>query len=152
MALLEVEDVWKSYGGVVANRGISFSVENSAIVGLIGPNGSGKTTLFSSIAGAHPIDSGSIRFGGSEISQLPVARIARLGLLRTFQQTRIYRRMTCMENMLISISERDRGFHRLFESRRAASAERADQLLHFVGLFEQRHRLAGDLSFGQQKL
>ena len=92
-AIIEVNDVSKSFGGVVANTGISLSVERGTITGLIGPNGSGKTTLFNSIVGYHPIDSGSILFEGREISTLPVQRIARLGLLRTFQQTRIYGQM-----------------------------------------------------------
>jgi branched-chain amino acid transport system ATP-binding protein len=152
MALLEVDNVSKSYGGVVANRSVSIRVPDGAIVGLIGPNGSGKTTLFNSIVGAHPIDSGAVRFDGREISRLPVASIARLGLLRTFQQTRIYKRMTCVENMLISISERETGFFDLFSGRRGAAAGQADDLLKFVGLYEKRQLMAGDLSFGQQKL
>ncbi len=152
MALLEVSDISKSFGGVVANRGISIDVSDGAIVGLIGPNGSGKTTLFNSIVGAHPIDEGKVRFSGREISQLPIARIARLGLLRTFQQTRIYKQMTCVENMLISISERDRGFLSLFANRHATATDKTSELLEFVGLYEKRHELAGDLSFGQQKL
>jgi len=152
MALLEVSHVSKSYGGVVANQDISISVPDGAIVGLIGPNGSGKTTLFNSIVGAHPIDAGTIRFGGREISKLPIADIARLGLLRTFQQTRIYGQMTCVENVLISISERGRGFFNLFANRHAESSHQVDELLKFVGLYEKRNLLAGDLSFGQQKL
>ena len=152
MALLEVHDLWKAFGGVVANRGVSIEVADGAIVGLIGPNGSGKTTLFNSIVGSHPIDRGTVRFSGREISRLTVARIARLGLLRTFQQTRIYRQMTCVENMLISISESGRGFFSLFGNRHSAAADKADELLAFVGLYEKRLLLAGDLSFGQQKL
>src|SRR5262249_32811815 len=81
--VLEVRDVSKRYGGIVANHKVSLSVEEGQIVGLIGPNGSGKTTLFNSIVDTHPIDGGSIRFDGSEISRLRVAEIARLGLIRT---------------------------------------------------------------------
>ena len=105
--LVEVENVSKSFGGVVANRDISISVPEGEITGLIGPNGSGKTTLFNSIVGYHPIDSGSIRFKGREISKLRVQQIARLGLLRTFQQTRIYAKMNCVNNMLISVPHRN---------------------------------------------
>lgn len=83
-AMLEVENVSKSFGGVLANNRISLKVPAGSIIGLIGPNGSGKTTLFNSIVGYHPIDSGSIRFEGREISRLRVQQIARLGLLRTF--------------------------------------------------------------------
>ena len=100
--LLEVQGVTKTFGGVVANRNISLRVPEGQITGLIGPNGSGKTTLFNSIVGYHPIDSGSIKFDGKEISDLRVQQIARMGLSRTFQQTRIYSKMNCVENMLVS--------------------------------------------------
>ena len=90
MAILDISGVSKSFGGVKANVNISMSVEQGSIVGLIGPNGSGKTTLFNSIVGTYPIDQGSIKFNGTEVSELPVPVVAKLGLLRTFQQTRIY--------------------------------------------------------------
>src|SRR5262245_63158156 len=107
--IIELTNVTKSFGGVVANRNVSLSVPRGEITGLIGPNGSGKTTLFNSIVGYHPIDSGSIRFEGNEISNLKVPEIARLGLLRTFQATRIYGKMDCMQNMQISIPQRKEG-------------------------------------------
>jgi len=150
--LLEVKSVSKSFGGVRANHQISLEVPEGRIVGLIGPNGSGKTTLFSSIVGFHPIDEGSIRFEGDEISTLTVSQIARRGLLRTFQQTRIYGKMTCVQNMLISTPMRGSRMIDLFESQRAKGLRRADELLEFVGLYSKRYLLAGDLSFGQQKL
>src|SRR3546814_6863125 len=103
-AKLAVRDVTKTFGGVLANQNVSLSVPQGSIVGLIGPNGSGKTTLFNSIVGYHAIDSGSISFEGREISTLRVPQIARLGMLRTFQQTRIYGNMTCVQNMEISVS------------------------------------------------
>ena len=151
-AIIEVENVSKSYGGVLANSDISLTVEKGSITGLIGPNGSGKTTMFNSIVGFHPIDRGSIRFEGREISRLRVPEIARLGLLRTFQQTRIYGRISCMENMLISVPYRKQRFRDLFGGHEAEDRARAEQLLDFVGLYEKRHLLGGDLSFGQQKL
>ena len=77
MALLEVSKVSKSFGGVRANVDISLQVEQGSIVGLIGPNGSGKTTLFNSIVGTHPIDEGSIKFDGKEISSLPIPEVAK---------------------------------------------------------------------------
>lgn len=151
-SIIDIQDVSKSYGGVVANAGVSMSVESGGITGLIGPNGSGKTTLFNSIVGYHPIDHGSIRFEGKEISKLPVQQIARLGLLRTFQQTRIYGAMNCVENMLISMPHRKMSFFDAFERNRSKDYERADVLLDFVGLYEKRFLRAGSLSFGQQKL
>ena len=102
MSILEVNNVSKSFGGVKANVDISMSVEKGKIFGLIGPNGSGKTTLFNSIVGTYPIDNGSIKFNDKEVSDLPVPVIAKLGLLRTFQQTRIYGKLNCVDNMLIS--------------------------------------------------
>jgi branched-chain amino acid transport system ATP-binding protein len=151
-ALLEVRDCTKSFGGVVANRDISLAVPEGKIIGLIGPNGSGKTTLFNSIVGHHPIDTGSIRYDGREISNRRVAEIARLGLLRTFQQTRIYGKMTCVQNMLISLPHKQEGLRAMFSKFRKADEERAEALLEFVGLYSKRHLMAGDLSFGQQKL
>jgi len=137
---------------VVANDDVSLTVPEGAIVGLIGPNGSGKTTLFNSIVGYHAIDAGSIRFAGRELSRLRVPQIARLGLMRTFQQTRVYGRMTCLRNMLASIPAAKAGFLSMFWKFPPELVERAEELLRFVGLNEKRHLDAGDLSFGQQKL
>ena len=150
--IIEVSRVSKSYGGVVANKDVSMTVESGGITGLIGPNGSGKTTLFNSIVGYHPIDSGSIRFEGREISELPVQQIARRGLLRTFQQTRIYSAMNCVQNMLISLPHRKMSLWDALKTNTREDYERADHLLEFVGLYEKRLLKSGDLSFGQQKL
>lgn len=152
MKIIEVHGVSKSYGGVKANTDISIDVEKGGITGLIGPNGSGKTTLFNSIVGYHPVDSGSIRFEGREISKMMVQDIARLGLLRTFQQTRIYGDMNCVENMLISMPHRKMTLWESFTTNTRADHERAEHLLDFVGLYEKRFLRSGSLSFGQQKL
>ena len=152
MAQIEVQGVSKAFGGVVANRDISLEVPEGRITGLIGPNGSGKTTLFNSIVGFHPIDAGSIRFEGQEISKLRVQQIARLGLLRTFQQTRIYAKMNCVQNMLISTPHRAERFGTMFTKHPPELTERAEELLEFVGLYQKRNLISGDLSFGQQKL
>ena len=138
-AIIEVNDVSKSYGGVKANTDVSMQVQKGGITGLIGPNGSGKTTLFNSIVGYHPIDKGSIKFEGKEISKLQVPDIARLGLLRTFQQTRIYGAMNCVENMLISMPHRKMTFWDAFSKNDAEQIERAENLLDFVGLYEKRY-------------
>lgn len=151
-ALIEVKEVTKRFGGVVANSAVSLDVREGEIAGLIGPNGSGKTTLFNSIAGTHPIDAGSIRFEGQEISRLRVPQIARRGLLRTYQQTRIYGGMSAMDNMRISAPDTKKGVIGLFRAAPAKTDERARDLLNFVGLYEKRTLDAGSLSFGQQKL
>ena len=151
-AILELTDVSKSYGGVRANTNVSLKVKRGSITGLIGPNGSGKTTLFNSIVGYHPIDSGSIRFDGREISNLHVQDIARLGLLRTFQTTRIFGKMNCMQNMLISLPHRRARIFDMFSRQHDEAKDKAEQLLAFVGLYEKRWLRSGSLSFGQQKL
>ena len=152
MSILEVKNVSKFFGGVKANVDVTMSVEQGSIVGLIGPNGSGKTTLFNSIVGTHPIDSGSIKFNGTEVSQLPVPVVAKLGLLRTFQQTRIYGKLNCIDNMLISNKTDKEGLLSVFSKIPTELNEKAENLLNFVGLYQKRKLRAGDLSFGQQKL
>ena len=151
-AIIECTGVSKSYGGVKANSKISLTVEKGGITGLIGPNGSGKTTMFNSIVGYHPIDEGSIKYEGREISKMLVPEIARLGMLRTFQQTRIYGAMNCVENMLISLPHRKLSIWDAFKRNTAEDRERAEHLLEFVGLYEKRYLQSGSLSFGQQKL
>ena len=150
--ILEVGGVSKSFGGVVANSDISLIVPVGKIIGLIGPNGSGKTTLFNSIVGYHPIDKGSIKFDGAEISKLRVPEIARMGLLRTFQQTRIYGKMSCMENMETSVPHVHESLLTMFTKFPAEVTEKAEGLLEFVGLYAKRFLRAEELSFGQQKL
>ena len=150
--IIQVKGVNKYFGGVVANHNISIDVEAGKITGLIGPNGSGKTTLFNSIVGYHPIDSGTIHFDGREISKMRVQKIARLGMLRTFQQTRIYSKMNCVKNMLISAAHHNTRWLEMFTQYPQALTERAEHLLEFVGLYSKRLLISGDLSFGQQKL
>ena len=150
--IIKVTNVSKAYGGVKANVDISLKVQRGSITGLIGPNGCGKTTLFNSIVGYHPIDNGSIEFDGKEISHLLVGDIARLGMLRTFQQTKIYGLMNCVDNMQISVSHRSDSKDGIFASRKGEIKERAEHLLEFVGLYSKRNLISGDLSFGQQKL
>lgn len=151
-SIIEVRDITKTFGGVVANKDVTLDVKKGGITGLIGPNGSGKTTLFNSIVGYHPIDSGEIYFEGQPISKLRVQSIARLGLLRTFQQTRVYGDMSCVDNMQISIPHRKQGFFDMFAATGGETLDKAEHLLAFVGLYEKRYLRAGDLSFGQQKL
>jgi len=150
--ILEVDHVYKHFGGVKANENVSLNVEEGSIVGLIGPNGSGKTTLFNSIVGTHPIDQGSIYFEGKEISSLPVSAVAKLGLLRTFQQTRIFEKLNCIQNMLVSSKPENDTVFNVFAKIPHDLTEKSENLLKFVGLYQKRNLRAGDLSFGQQKL
>ncbi len=137
--ILEIQDVRKSFGGVHALAGCGFSVGEGEIVGLIGPNGSGKTTLFNTIVGYLPLDGGRILYRGENVTGLPPYQIARKGIGRTFQVTRIFPKMTLMENVTLP-------------TRNAAAGVRAHELLEFVGLADLRDEYASDLSFGQQRL
>ena len=137
--ILDIQDVRKSFGGVHALAGCGFSVGEGEIVGLIGPNGSGKTTLFNTIVGYLPLDGGRILYRGENVTGLPPYQIARKGIGRTFQVTRIFPKMTLMENVTLP-------------TRNAAAGDRAHELLEFVGLADLRDEYASDLSFGQQRL
>jgi len=150
--LLAVRGVTKRFDGVVANHDITLAVPHGGIVGLIGPNGSGKTTLFNSIVGYHPIDAGSIAFDGREISRLRVPEIARLGLVRTFQQTRIFGKMSCLQNLLVSMPHVHDGLAAMCTRQPPAVTERAREILCLAGLQDYLEQRAADLSFGQQKL
>lgn len=152
MPILEVKNVSKAFGGVQANKDISMHVNKGEIVGLIGPNGSGKTTMFNSIVGHHIIDQGQVFFNNTEITTNTISQIANLGLLRTFQQTRIYKKMNCMENLIISLPQRKENFFDIFRQVDKKNNDRAEEILDFIGLHSKRFLKAGDLSFGQQKL
>ena len=149
--LLEVRNVSKKFGGLIANDGISIAVERGAIAGLIGPNGSGKTTLFNSIVGQHRLDGGSVRFDGRDIAHLRVAETARLGLVRTFQQAQVFGGLTCLQNMQVSLSHARERPVAMFAKLSRAGRAKAEALLEFVALQDRRDMLAAELSFGQRK-
>jgi branched-chain amino acid transport system ATP-binding protein len=152
-ALLEVTGVSKAFGGVQALSACHLEVREGEINGLIGPNGSGKTTLFNVITGYERIQQGEVRFNGSEITNAPPDRVFALGIGRTFQLTRLFTRLTVLENMLVATQRKEgwlRGVMRLGGS--AAEKRRAMDLLDFVGIVRLAHEPAGNLSYGQRKL
>jgi ABC-type branched-subunit amino acid transport system ATPase component len=151
--LLEVSGVSKAYGGVQALSDCHIQVKQGAIHGLIGPNGSGKTTLFNVITGYERIRDGEVRFDGSEITNARPDRVFGLGVGRTFQLTRIFARLTVLENMLVATQRKQgwlRGLLRIAGS--TAEKRRALELLEFVGIARLAHDAAGTLSYGQRKL
>jgi ABC-type branched-subunit amino acid transport system ATPase component len=152
-ALLEVSGVSKSYGGVQALADCHINVSEGAIHGLIGPNGSGKTTLFNVITGYERIQKGEVRFDGSEITNARPDHVFGLGVGRTFQLTRIFGRLTVLENMLVA-TQRKEGWLRsvLRIAGSAAEKRRAVELLEFVGIARLANDPAGTLSYGQRKL
>ncbi len=152
-SLLEVTGISKSFGGVNALSACHLDVGEGAIHGLIGPNGSGKTTLFNVITGYERVQQGEVRFKGLEITNAPPDRVFGLGIGRTFQLTRIFARMSVLENMLVATQRKEgwlRSVVRLAGS--AAERRRATELLEFVGIAKLAHEPAGNLSYGQRKL
>ena len=151
--LLEVSGVSKSFGGVHALSDCALEVSAGKIHGLIGPNGSGKTTLFNVITGYERIQQGEVRFNGMEITNAPPDRVFGLGVGRTFQLTRLFGRLSVLENMLVA-TQRKQGWLRgvLRRSGSAAETRRAMELLDYVGIARLAHEPASNLSYGQRKL
>lgn len=149
--LLDVQNVSKAYGGIHALDGCSLSVEQGSIAGLIGPNGSGKTTLFNVITGYERVDGGDVHFNGSTITNQAPDKVFQLGIGRTFQLSRIFPRLTVIENM--HVAKQRKGATGLF-SRWSSSHEQrqAMELLEFVGIAHLKDLPAGHLSYGQKKL
>ncbi len=152
-ALIEARGVSRSFGGLQALSDCSLSVARGSISGLIGPNGSGKTTLFNVMTGYDQCSSGEIRFDGQSITRATPERVFSLGVGRTFQITRLFFRLSVLENMLVATQRHERWARSV--GRRASSAaerERALELLEFVGLARLARSPAGNLSYGQRKL
>ena len=146
-AILEVSDVKKSFGGLQALSGCSFAVEEGSITGLIGPNGSGKTTMFNVITGYESLDSGVVRIASRDVTGTAPGGVCRLGVGRTFQLTRVFSRLTLLENIQIG----SRGVPKA-KRKEMYSEERCQELLEFVGLSQLAQEKAGLLSYGQRKL
>jgi len=152
-ALLEVDGVSKAYGGLRALDGASFTVEEGSIAGLIGPNGSGKTTLFNVATGYQRPDAGEVRLRSEPVQSLRPDQIFARGVGRTFQLTRIFGRLTVLENMLVA-TQRHEGWLRSVVRGAGSQAERdrARELLDFVGIAQLESLHAGNLSYGQRRL
>jgi ABC-type branched-subunit amino acid transport system ATPase component len=151
MSLLEAHRVSKSFGGIRALDACSITVEQGAIAGLIGPNGSGKTTLFNVMTGYGRVDAGEVHFRGTSITNATPDRIFGLGIGRTFQLTRIFPRLSVIENMHVAVQRKgSRGLLRRWSS--SAEQQRALELLDFVGIARLKDIPAGNLSYGQKKL
>lgn len=155
--LLEIHQLHKYFNGTKAVDGVSLSIVEGTIVSLIGPNGAGKTTLFNIITGFLLPDGGKVFFEGREITRMPAFRRARLGLARTFQETRVIQRLSALENVRLALPNQKGetvigamlGRHKREEKQRRAEAMR---WLEYVGITETVNQLAGELSYGQQKL
>ena len=152
-ALLRAEGVAKAFGGVQALQDCTVEVEQGTIAGLIGPNGSGKTTLFNIMTGYERVDSGDVYLGDKKITNRPPQRVFALGIGRTFQLTRIFPRLTVLENMLIAAQHGvARARNPLAKAGGNAERRRAIELLEFTGIADHAGALADTLSYGQRKL
>ena len=159
MSLLSLQNLLKTFGGLVAVTGVSFDVQEQAIMGLIGPNGAGKTTVFNIITGNYRPDAGEVIFDGEDITGRSPHDIVRLGIARTFQNIRLFQDMSVLENVLAGRHCRMRAglFASMFRppsQRREErdAVERAMRELAFVGLDAQYSNQAGNLSYGNQRL
>jgi ABC-type branched-subunit amino acid transport system ATPase component len=157
--VLKITNVTKSFGGLTAVHDVSFKLDDTGITGLVGPNGSGKTTLFHLISGFYRPDRGHIHFKGMQIGGLAPYVISRMGLVRTFQQTRVLPFLSVLENLTAAAPGQsgERLASVFFKPHRVKQEEdrnkdRALQILEFLKLKPLSRHLAGRLSYGQQKL
>jgi ABC-type branched-subunit amino acid transport system ATPase component len=150
--LLAGHNVSKYFGGLAALSNVDFAVYPGEVMGLIGPNGSGKTTLFDCLSRVQKIDRGKITFKGKDITNKKPFQVAHMGLSRTFQVIRVYRKLTVLENMLLSRQWGGMGIIKLFHRYPKEIEERARDLIHFLLLDAVIAEQAGKLSGGQQRL
>lgn len=143
MALLELKNLTKDFGGLRAIDQVNLKVEEGEIVGLIGPNGAGKTTLFNCIAGFYPPNSGEVWFKGQNITALPANIICQRGIARTFQLVRVFKDMTVLDNVMVAAFN---------QTNKASSAQKkALEVIDFCGLAAKKNMLAGGLTIADKK-
>jgi neutral amino acid transport system ATP-binding protein len=157
--VLHVDKIYKNFDGTVALDNFSVKVQAASITGIIGPNGAGKTTLFNVITGFLPPDSGSIQYNGQLLVGLPPYKIARHGIIRTFQQLRLITRLTVLDNIMLAFQnqtgERLRNiftFSMQVKLQEDSNRKKAQELLDLLGIREKENALVEDLSHGQQKM
>ena len=153
--MLTVTNVDKFYGGVKAVENVSLEVEEGKIIGLIGTNGAGKTTLFNVISGFDKLDRGSVNFEGREISNLLPSKIAKLGMIRTFQTATGFPRLTVLENLLVFSDNNNFDFYKNFLNKSEENKDqidKAEELLKKFGLFEKKNQWVIDLSAPELKI
>ena len=158
-ALLQADGLHKRFGGVHAVRGISFSVAPASVFAIIGPNGAGKSTMLNLLSGVYGADEGRLSFAGADLQGVPAYRRARLGIARTFQKIRLFKRISVRANVLAGFHTQHRipawqfVWHgRAFRAGMARCHAEADDLLAFVGLRDRAGVPAGALSYGEQRM
>lgn len=159
MELLVLKGVSKQFGGLRAVDGVSFDIKQGDIHAIIGPNGAGKTTLFNLITGVLPVSEGEITFEGKPIHHLRVHQIARLGILRTFQNLKTFNEMTVLQNVMAgryTKTKTELGTAALGlpwgKREFAETRKKAEEVLEKVGLYHLRESLAKNLPYGRQRI
>ena len=143
--ILEVNDVVKRFGGIVAVNKVNFNVRKGEILGLVGPNGAGKTTLFNCITGVYKPEEGKIVFKGEEITGLPPHKIATKGIARTWQKVRPFKKMTVIDAVVVGVLLRTNDL--------AAARKKAEEMLRFIGFPEEKFHYKGkDITLMEHKL
>ena len=153
--MITVHDLHKHFGGFHAVDGASLSIAEGSITGLIGPNGAGKTTLFNLVTGLIKPDSGTVHFNGQDITHWPTHKRAHAGLTRTFQAIRIFPKLTLIENLTVALKGNKQKLRHIFMNQKKLQQQLHDEamdLLKSVNLHEKASLMAGELSYGQQKL
>ena len=158
MSMLEMKNVSKSFGGVHAVSNFSLEADKNQIIGIIGPNGAGKTTIFNLISGIYTADQGTIILDGVDITKKRQEDIALLGLARTFQNIRLFKGMTCIENVITTFDPvaKYNLFDAVFKTKRYRNEEKrgrelALEALEWVGLKEYADTLPSNLPYGLQR-
>ena len=151
--VLEVHDLHKAFGGIKAVNGVSFSVKEGEILGIIGPNGCGKSTLFNCILGQLEPSQGAVKLDGRDVTNMRPSALNRLGVSRTFQLLQVFPELSVRENLILARQEHQGSMlGRLFGARDAGLSEKAEQMIGFFKLGHLAEAKAGGLSYGQQKL
>lgn len=143
---LEIQNITKHFGGIQALNGVTLKISSDELIGVIGPNGAGKTTFVNTVTGFHAPSSGKLILNGRDVTGIKPNEIAKLGIGRTFQVTRAFRRMTVIENMLVPALAMSA------DAKREKEIDRAREVLDFLGMDHLRNDYARSLSGGQQKL
>ncbi|CAB3739482.1 high-affinity branched-chain amino acid ABC transporter ATP-binding protein LivG [Achromobacter xylosoxidans] len=157
-ALLKVSGLTMRFGGLLAVDSVAFEVKSDEVFAIIGPNGAGKTTVFNCVGGFYAPTAGDILMDGKSITGLPSHKVARHGLVRTFQNVRLFKQLTVLENLLVAQHTQVEsrllpGLLKLksYRQSEADALSRAAQWLDFMGLREYANREAGNLAYGHQR-
>ena len=150
-AILTTTHLTKHFAGVTAVNKLSLTFQLGKITGIVGPNGSGKSTFINLLTGMIPLDAGSVIVGAEKMQRVHAHEVATYGITRTFQDVKLFEQMPVIDNILVVLTERS-VWKSLFEKHKKFHLEKAEEVLTRVGLWDKRHELAKNLSYGQRKL